>query len=106
MLMLSKLLGLGLVLFGLFTFFTAVVGLFRFRYVLNRIHAAAMADTLGIFCVLAGTILLRGVSMTALKLALVLVLLWFTSPVTSHLIADMEITTARYIEKKVEVEKR
>lgn len=101
-----KLLGLALILFGLVTFFAAVLGLFRFRYVLNRMHAAAMADTLGIFCVLAGTMLLRGLSVTSLKLALVLVFLWLTSPVASHLIADMEITAVRDIEKRVEVEKR
>lgn len=104
--MIFELLGLGLVFFGLLTFFAAVLGLFRFRYVLNRMHAAAMTDTLGIFCVVAGVILLRGVSMSALKLVLVLVFLWLTSPVASHLIADMEVLVTRDIEKQCEVEKR
>ena len=41
--------GLALLLFGLFVFFTAVLGLYRFDYVLNRMHAAAVGDALGIF---------------------------------------------------------
>ena len=34
-----------LTVFGLFVLVTATLGLFRFRYVLNRIHATALADT-------------------------------------------------------------
>ena len=52
--------GLACFLFGLFVFFSAVLGLFRFDYVLNRMHAAAVGDSLGIFCVLIGLMLLHG----------------------------------------------
>ena len=58
-------LGLAVFLFGLFVFFTAVLGLFRFDYVLNRMHAAAVGDTLGLFCILIGLILLHGWSLAA-----------------------------------------
>ena len=34
--------GLAFFLFGLFVFISAVIGLFRFDYVLNRMHAAAV----------------------------------------------------------------
>ena len=34
-----------LLLFGFFMFGTAVLGVYKFRYVLNRMHAAAMGDT-------------------------------------------------------------
>ena len=40
-------------------FVTEVLGLFRFRYVLDRMHAAALGDTLGIFLVGAGIDSLR-----------------------------------------------
>ena len=33
---------------GLFALLTALLGLFRFDYALNRLHAAAIADTLGL----------------------------------------------------------
>ena len=41
--------GLAILLFGLFVFFSAVLGLYRLDYVLNRMHAAAVGDALGIF---------------------------------------------------------
>ena len=36
------------VLGGLFAVFTAILGLFRFDFALNRLHASAVADTLGL----------------------------------------------------------
>ena len=39
---------------GLFALFTALLGLFRFDYALNRLHAAAIADTLALGLVLLG----------------------------------------------------
>ncbi len=87
------LLGAGLLLAGVSIFFIEMIGVFRFRYVLNRMHAAAMGDTLGIgFCLL-GLIVMNGLNFTSLKLFLVIVFLWFSSPVSSHLIARFEVTT-------------
>ena len=87
-------------------FFTSVVGIFRLRYVLNRMHAAALCDALGIFLILVGLILLRGWSVVSVKLLLVLVFLWLTSPVASHLIAEMEVKTHPDLERECEVERR
>ena len=80
-------------LLGLCIFIVEMVGVFRFRYVLNRMHAAAMGDTLGIgFCIM-GLIIMSGFTFTSLKLLFVIVFLWFSSPVSSHLIAKLEVTT-------------
>ena len=98
--------GLACFLFGLFVFFSAVLGLFRFDYVLNRMHAAAVGDSLGIFCVLIGLMLLHGWSLSAAKTLLIFVFLWLTSPVCSHLVAEMEISTVPDLEKECEVEVR
>ena len=76
---------------ALFVFFTGVLGLFKFRYVLNRMHAAALGDTLGIMLVVAGTIVLRGLSLASLKLLLVLVFMFLTGPAATHLIAGGEV---------------
>ena len=73
--------GLACFLFGLFVFFSAVLGLFRFDYVLNRMHAAA-------------------------KTLLIFVFLGLTSPVCSHLVAEMEVSTVPDLEKECEVEVR
>ena len=87
------LVGAVLLLCGLGTFLIEMIGVYRFRYVMNRMHAAAMGDTLGIgFCLL-GLIVMSGFHVTSMKLLLVIIFLWFSSPVSSHLIARLEITT-------------
>lgn len=87
------LVGAGLLLCGLGIFAIEMIGVFRFRYVLNRMHAAAMGDTLGIGFSLMGLIVMNGLNFTSLKLFLVIVFLWFSSPASSHLIARLEVTT-------------
>ena len=91
--------GAVLLLIGLLIFLIQMIGVFRFKYVLNRMHAAAMGDTLGIGCCLLGLIVMRGFSFTSLKLLLVIIFLWFSSPVSSHLIARLEVTTDEEPEK-------
>ncbi len=78
---------------AVFIFFTEVFGLFRFKYVLNRMHATAMGDTLGIMLIVAGTVVLRGVSLASLKLLLVLAFMFLTGPAVTHLIASGELNT-------------
>lgn len=93
------LVGAGLLLCGLAIFVIELIGVFRFHYVLNRMHAAAMGDTLGIGFSLMGLIVMSGLNFTSLKLFLVIVFLWFSSPVSSHLIARLEVETDEEQEK-------
>lgn len=93
------LIGAGLLLFGLGIFAIEMIGVFRFKYVLNRMHAAAMGDTLGIGFSLVGLIIMSGLNFTSLKLLFVVVFLWFSSPASSHLIARLEVTTDEEKEK-------
>lgn len=44
---------------GLVIFFTEIFGVFHLDYVLNRMHATAMGDTLGIASCLLGLIIFR-----------------------------------------------
>lgn len=67
----------------------SLLGVFRLKYVLNRMHATTIADTLGTLLIFAGVILLFGFSWTSAKLALVVVFQWTTCPVSGHLIARM-----------------
>lgn len=78
---------------GLVTFALELFAVYRFRYVLNRMQVAAMGDTLGIGISLVGLMILSGLNFTTLKLALVVAFLWFSSPVSSHLIARLEVAT-------------
>ena len=95
--------GGGLLLCGLAIFVIEIIGVFRFHYVLNRMHAAAMGDTLGIGFALLGLIVISGINFTSLKLFLVIVFLWFSSPVSSHLIARLEVTTDEEKEKQYRI---
>lgn len=96
--------GAALLLAGVVIFLIEMVGVYRFKYVLNRMHAAAMGDTLGIgFCLL-GLIIMSGLNFTSLKLLLVIIFLWFSSPASSHLIARLEVTTNEDEEDHYEVE--
>ncbi|NLX82334.1 MAG: monovalent cation/H(+) antiporter subunit G [Clostridiales bacterium] len=86
----------GFLISGLIILITSVIGLYKFDYVLNRMHAAAMGDTLGIlFCLLGLTISAPDIYV-ALKLLLIITFLWFASPVSSHLIARLEVTINPY----------
>lgn len=78
---------------GVIVFLIEIIGVFRFKYVLNRMHAAALGDTFGIGLSIIGLIIFNGFCMTSLKLLCVVLFLWFSSPVSSHLIARLEVTT-------------
>ena len=93
------LLGTGLLLTGLGIFLLQIFGVFKFKHVLSRMHAAAMGDTLGIGISLTGLILLSGFNFTSLKMALIIVFLWLASPVSSHLISRLEVVTNEHLKE-------
>ncbi len=84
-------LGAALIASGVVVLALSLFGVFRFNYVLNRMHAAAMGDTLGILLVLGGLMVFSGFTALSLKLLLTIVMLWLTSPVSSHLIGRLEV---------------
>lgn len=88
---------------GLLTFGLEVFGVYRFEFVLNRMHAAAMGDTLGIGISMLGLMVLSGWNDTSMKMLLVVVFLWFASPVSSHLIARLEVMTDETLEEYCEL---
>lgn len=87
------LLGTSFLACGIIIFAIELFGVFKFRYVLNRMHAAAMGDTFGIALSMVGLIILCGLNFTSIKMILVVVFLWFASPVASHMLARFEVTT-------------
>lgn len=75
---------------GIFVFAAATFGVFRFRYVLNRMHIAAQCDTMGTLLSVAGVCVLTGLTFETLKLVLCIAFVWAASPLASHLIAKAE----------------
>ena len=84
--------------FGLFSICVSAIGLFRFKCVLNRIHAAAVTDTVGVLFMMLGLALLCGFTLTTVKLGIIVVFMWLAGPVVTHLIAKMELLTERDID--------
>ena len=88
---------------GLVTLLATTVGLYRFHYVLNRIHVAAKCDTFGILLTFSSLIVMSGWNVTSLKLFLIIVFLWIANPVSGHLIAHLEVATNPKIMEECEV---
>ena len=65
--MIRTVIGAALLLAGCLVFIISLIGVFRFRYVLNRIHAASLSDTLGTLLVIAGLIVLKGFCFTSFQ---------------------------------------
>ena len=88
---------------GLFCLISGVVGIFRFKYSLTRIHAAALFDTVGIMLMLAGVMVAEGLTIATLKMLVVVIFLWLSSPVCSHLLGRLEITINDKLENDMTV---
>ena len=82
-----------LLVLGLIGFASGVIGVYRFGFVMNRMHAGGIWDTYGLFCVTLALMIGAGPGMDALKLLLVLVFMWFTSPVSTHFLSQIEYYT-------------
>ena len=82
-----------LVLAGLAFCCIGVYGLFKFKYAANRMHAAAIVDTLGISLCMLGFAVSAPDLFSGLKIVLVIVFWWLSSPVASHLLCRLEIAT-------------
>jgi multicomponent Na+:H+ antiporter subunit G len=63
------------------------IGLVRMPDFYSRLHPAGLTDTLGAGLLLLGLCLQAGFTIVALKLLLIIVFLFFTSPLSSHVTA-------------------
>lgn len=95
--------GIILILCGIIVFGIELFGVYKFGYVLNRMHAAAMGDTLGIALSMLGLVILCGLNFTSLKMLLVVAFLWFASPVASHMLARFEVATNEELDKECDI---
>lgn len=62
-------------------------GLIRMPEFFTRIHAASVTDTLGAGLILVGLVLQAGFTLVAVKLAMIGLLIFFTSPTSTHALA-------------------
>ena len=93
-------------LIGIIFMVLAVFGVNRFHKALNRMHAAAMGDTLGILFVFAGLIVMKGITLDSLKLFLVILFFWSAGPVSGHMISRLEAMTNEDLGKILVIHKK
>ncbi len=69
------------------------IGVLRLPDVYTRMHAASITDTIGAGALLLGLTIQAGVSLVAVKLILMLVFLFFTSPTSSFSLAHAALSS-------------
>jgi len=105
------------VLMSLFMIFCGVLGVYKFKYVLNRMNAAALIDTLALLFMNVGLVIATAYRyivtgsfdgssvMTILKIFLIVAVMWLTSPISGHLISKLEYITNEKIEEEIKINK-
>lgn len=88
---------------GAFVIISSILGVFRFKFALNRIHSAAMTDTLGFGLIIIGLMISATSIFNVLKLLALLVFMWLTNPVAAHMLAKLEVVTDKEIDKHCKV---
>ncbi|MCR5432335.1 MAG: monovalent cation/H(+) antiporter subunit G [Lachnospiraceae bacterium] len=87
--MVTDILGIAFVIIGALCEIPAIIGVFRYKHALMRMHPAAIGDTMGLFFVALGAAFLTGWSFTTLKIIVVVAFMWLTGPVTTHMLSLM-----------------
>ncbi len=72
---------------GTFFLLMGAIGLLRFPDFYTRMHAAGKCDTLGSLLVLTGLAVYAGLSLTSVKILIIALFIFATSPTATHAIA-------------------
>ena len=78
----------------------SLLGVNRFSFDLNRLHAAGMCDSLMLPLLILGCVLYAGLSATSWKLLCAALVQWLTSPVSGHLIGRLIFETDDDLKKE------
>ena len=78
---------------GIVLLFAGGIGLVRLPEFYTRCHAAGITDTGATLLILLGLMLQAGLSLVTVKLILILMFLFFTSPVATHALAHAAYTS-------------
>lgn len=78
---------------GIFVIATSVLGVFRFKFAIDRMQCASIIDTFGLLLVAAALCVASGELAFIWKMLVILAVLWLASPLSSHLLASLELMT-------------
>ena len=84
---------------GLICGIISIIGIYRFKFVMNRMHAAAIIDALSLSLIVIGLIIVSLDFNFVFKLLLILVFQWITSPIASHMVMRLEKETDKDVDK-------
>ena len=74
---------------GTLALLVGALGLVRLPNLFSRIHAVGMMDTAGVAFITLGMLIHEGFSLISVKLAVVGIFLFFTSPIATHAVAQV-----------------
>lgn len=100
-----------LIILGMIFFTGGSVGILRFPDFYSRLHPAGKLDTMGLFMTLGGMAVYvvsdftLSALLTALKIMLIVVFIFITSPTATHAIADAGMRAERWPWTKARKEK-
>ena len=77
------------ILLGMIALITGSLGLVKLPDLFSRTHAVGMMDTAGVGFIILGLIVYEGFTLVSVKLALVGIFLFFTSPIATHAVAQV-----------------
>ena len=83
-----NLISAGLLAAGSIFVLIGAFGLIRFPDFYTRLHAAGITDTLGAELILLGLMFQAGLSLVTVKLILISLFIFFTSPTATHAVAN------------------
>ena len=83
---------------GVFFIIVGCAGTLRMPDFYTRLHAAGVTDTLGAGLVLLGLMIQAGLTLITVKLALIWLFLWFTSPTAGHALARAALSDRQRVE--------
>ena len=82
-----------LLIAGSFFVMTGSIGLVRMPDFFSRTHPAGLIDTLGAALIIGGLLLQSGFTAVSIKLVLILVFLFLTSPTATHALAQAALVS-------------
>lgn len=85
---------------GCFFIVIGSLGLVRFPDFYSRMHAAGVTDTLGVWLVIIGLVLQSPSVLVAVKLLIIALFIFFTSPTSTHAIANAAFTAGEKLWSK------
>ena len=80
---------------GGFFYVVGAIGLNRMPDIFTRMHAVSVSETLGVGLMVLGMLLQAGFTLVAVKLIIILLVMWTTGAVATHALARAALTSIR-----------